>query len=480
MRRVQSFSSLPLYPAAMVVLFLASAATRDSRAEIRIALDYQSAWGGGGWGGAGWGFGSWGNHAVFSPDSRLVAITTGGHSVQFWDLRAGRKVFVLEPSDKPKEDSWLREYGFLGDSRTFAALFNVSRRHSPGDELRLFDVVERKPRIDINFGKYRPLGMRFSPDGATAILWLPASIVRPKGHPVKVDIKLVAYDTATGQERKRLDTFSHHGDAAFSPDGKWLATGHAASGAKGQVYLWDAATLERRAVLNTHAGLVNLVFSPDSKTLATAIQCKISDVAPTTSAPGLRLWDVESREERGWLPGILEEDQAWSIVHPLFAPQGKYLVVSCSSSPSIQSNLKQLETHVKLWNTTDGSETLLDRLGSNNPANDGWWHACSAAFSPDGSILATPDPDSPASVKFWETKYWQPVKTVTLRGRTERRWPLTRTGRMEFSRDGQWFAAWGHAGANHSQGEVVIWKVSEVVPKPDESMTAEARRRQEH
>lgn len=479
MRRVQSFSSVPLYSAALVVLFLASAATRDSRAEIRIAFDHQGGWGGGGWGGGGWGngfgAGSWGANTVFSPDSQLVAISTGGHSVQFWDLRAGRKVFVLEPSDKPREDSWLGAYEFLGDGRTFAALFNVSRRHSPGDELRLFDVVARKPRIDINFGKYRPLNMRFSPDGATAILWLPASIVRPKGHPVKENFKVVAYDTATGQERKRLDTCGHYGDAAFSPDGKWLATGHAASGAKGQVYLWDAATLERRAVLNTHAGLVSLVFSPDSKSLATAIQ-RGRDVAPTTSPPGVRLWDVESRGERGWLPGILVEDQAWSIVHPLFAPQGKFLVVSCSSTPSKQSHLQQLETQIKLWNTTDGSEMLLDRPGSNNPAKDGWWHACSTAFSPDGSILATPDPDSPASVKFWETKYWQPVKTVTLRGRTERRWPLTRTGRMQFSPDGQWFAAWGHAGLNAvSKGEVVIWKVSDIVPKPDGSMAAEAR-----
>lgn len=478
MRRVQSFGSVPLFSVAMVVLALA--APRDGRAELRIAFDHQGAWGGAsgvGWGN-GFGFGSWGANSVFSPDSQLVAITTGGHSIQFWDLRARRKVFVLEPSDKPREDSWLRAYEFLGDGRTFAALFNVSKRHSPGDELRLFDVVERKPRIDINFGKYRPLGMRFSPDGATAILWLPASIVRPKGHPVKVDIKLVAYDTATGQERKRLDTFGHHGDAAFSPDGKWLATGHAASGAKGQVYLWDAATLERRAVLNTHAGLVSLVFSPDSKTLATAIQ-RGRDVAPTTSAPGVRLWDVESGKERGWLPGILVEDQAWSIVHPRFAPQGKFLVVGCHSFPSKQSQLKQWEWHVKLWNTADGSETLLDRLKSNNAFEDGWWHTCSAAFSPDGSLLATPDPDSPASVKFWETKYWQPVKTVTLRGRTERRWPLTRTGRMEFSPDGQWFAAWGHAGSYHYQGEVVIWKVSDILPKPDESMAAEARKRRE-
>ena len=52
---------------------------------------------------------------------------------------------------------------------------------------------------------------------------------------------------------------------AFSPDGRWLASGHY----NAKVFLWDLRTNRRRLVLAGHEGPVtSLAFSPDGRRLA--------------------------------------------------------------------------------------------------------------------------------------------------------------------------------------------------------------------
>jgi WD40 repeat protein len=87
------------------------------------------------------------------------------------------------------------------------------------------------------------------------------------------------WDTATGDEVKKLKRHSHHVTAvAFSPDGKLLAL----ASDDARVKLWNAGSGAALQTPEGHLGLVNAVaFSPDSKLPASASKDKM-----------VKLWDA--------------------------------------------------------------------------------------------------------------------------------------------------------------------------------------------
>jgi WD40 repeat protein len=101
--------------------------------------------------------------------------------------------------------------------------------------------------------------------------------------------------------------------AAFSPDGKWLATGEAWVDSPGVVKLRDLTTGKERLICKDHSdAVVGLAFTSDGKTLASG-----------DWKGSVKLWDTSTRKE---LAAFLREGAARFLA---FSPDGK--LFACGS-----------------------------------------------------------------------------------------------------------------------------------------------------
>jgi WD40 repeat protein len=159
-------------------------------------------------------------------------------------------------------------------------------------------------------------------------------------------------ETDTGKVIRRLPGHDHPVSAvSFSPDSRRLAT----CGGDGKVDVWDVAKGERVFRVGTNLGEETLTYLPDGKTLIADAGCNI------------RLLNADTGEVGKLLIGHTEH-----VCHIAVSPDGKRLA-SCAKDGT-----------VRLWDLASGEEERFFRVV---PESERGWGVY-VAFSADGRLLA--------------------------------------------------------------------------------------------
>ena len=162
----------------------------------------------------------------------------------------------------------------------------------------------------------------------------------------------------------RLNEGSFTAQAAWSPDGRWLALPSAYG-----VYLFEAQTLTQVRFIEESEHVENIGFSPDSEWLATSTRRAVP-WHPETPTPltdnTVRVWHVGDGS-------LLHEFKEESWVGPaVFSPDNKYLAT------------RSAQDTARLWQLSDGKMTREFNLKSPDDSNP----LTRVIFSPDWNVVA--------------------------------------------------------------------------------------------
>jgi WD40 repeat protein len=219
--------------------------------------------------------------ATITADGQRALMVGDSNQVEVIDLESGQLVHQLD----------------LGMSTGFTVAASpdstrIAAVSADGEVVRVWDLASGELRLDLTHDLGSGYAVAWSPDGNLLVVG---------GTGGEQDSGLRLYNSNTGELVHRFGFGTPYKSVfavAFSPDGRYVASGVGDKGGGGQypISLWDTASgqLVRRMV-GHDMSIVALVFSPDGTTL-------LSGAHDGTA----RLWEVDSGLEIAQSPSVSE------------------------------------------------------------------------------------------------------------------------------------------------------------------------------
>jgi WD40 repeat protein len=234
---------------------------------------------------------------ALSPDGRTLAVAASYRTVTLWDIATGQ-ITDLAGFTGP-----VQTVAFSPDGRTLAT--SETQPQQPGQARPVPRTTTTSVRLrDLATGQATTLSSLPDSYGSKALAF------HPSGHTLAgsagMDGTIRLLDLAGGQATTLAGHTSGIEAAAFSPDGRTLATGSTDA----TIRLWDLATGQTTTILTPHGGyVVSVAFSPDGRTLASA-----------STDNTVRLWNPATGQATATLFG-----HAGFVTSVAFSPDGHTL-----------------------------------------------------------------------------------------------------------------------------------------------------------